>query len=149
MRNKLKNNCDLKTSVRTTMKPVCKDVCFCNPFCFCKESQLLRFLRYYKFICGKERKTLQRIELETECQIHIPSQYDQKKDECIRIRAMRKEQISAAKGQIEYEVEKAESKIPMTHFVSIPISLLCDKSTFEVSMSSSKKGHKEKTREAR
>ena len=90
---------------------------------------------YYRFLVGAGRKTLQSMQSETGTEIRIPHDMDIKSeaDEVIVIKARDKAGILSAKGLIEWNMEKNESKIPVTHFINIPITAQPSYSLGEVS----------------
>ncbi|XP_074657827.1 activating signal cointegrator 1 complex subunit 1-like [Tubulanus polymorphus] len=74
---------------------------------------------YFKFIIGKKGETLRRLEQETRAQIRLPRQGD---DGPIVISSRERKGVISANTRIELLIDSARTKIPFTHFISIPIT---------------------------
>eukprot|EP00392_Amoebophrya_sp_AT5.2_P008360 g8381.t1 len=93
---------------------------------------------YFRFVIGSGRKTLNRIMSESGTDIFVPGVEDAAgggdksafstglRNEGmgeIVIKARERKSIKAAKGLLEFTAEEADAKIPMTHFLNIPVSV--------------------------
>ncbi|CAD7933370.1 unnamed protein product [Amoebophrya sp. A120] len=87
---------------------------------------------YFKFLIGANHKTLKKMEQDTGCEIlckegQAPvgkmtnAKTGDEIDGHVAIRARDKMSLKAGKGAVEYTMELAEQKIPMTHFFNVRI----------------------------